>query len=229
MSEQYEKAEVGGVGEINNVPRRTAVAGPNAQFRKYGNPGPLGLYAFASTTLLLSLFNVTARDIHTPNLIVGMALFVGGLVQLLAGMWEFACANTFGATAFSMYGAFWMSFGTIYVPGSGILTSYTSKEELGSAVGLYLFMWFIVTFLLFIASLRRNLGMIALFFFLTLTFLMLGVSNIVPSSAADTAKAGGALGIVTAFIAFYVGTAQLLIREESWFTIPVGTIPQRLD
>lgn len=27
-----------------------------------------------------------------------MALFVGGLAQLLAGMWEFAVGNTFGAT-----------------------------------------------------------------------------------------------------------------------------------
>jgi len=72
--------------------------------RKFGNPGPLGLFSFASTTLILSLFNVNARHIATPNLIVSMAIGVGGLVQLLAGMWEFAAGNTFGATAFSSYG-----------------------------------------------------------------------------------------------------------------------------
>ena len=60
-----------------------------------------GLFSFASTTLILSLYNVQARGIRTPNVVVGMALFVGGLAQLLAGMWEFAAANTFGATGTS--------------------------------------------------------------------------------------------------------------------------------
>ena len=57
-----------------------------------------GLFSFASTTFILSLYNVNARHINTPNMVVGMAVGVGGLVQLLAGMWEFACGNTFGAT-----------------------------------------------------------------------------------------------------------------------------------
>lgn len=57
-----------------------------------------GLFAFASTTLVLSLYNVHARHITTPNVVVGMALFYGGLAQFLAGMWEFATGNTFGAT-----------------------------------------------------------------------------------------------------------------------------------
>lgn len=57
-----------------------------------------GLYSFASTTLILSLYNVNARGIDTPNVVVGMALFCGGLAQLLAGMWEFATGNCFGAT-----------------------------------------------------------------------------------------------------------------------------------
>ena len=64
----------------------------------FANPGPLGLYGFAATTLILSLFNVGANNIVIPNAIVGMAIFYGGLAQLIAGMWEFACGNTFGAT-----------------------------------------------------------------------------------------------------------------------------------
>jgi len=238
MSNQVEKGEgvhrgnANGVEQANTLPPPTRYAGAggvNSQFRRLGNPGPLGLYAFASTTLMLSLFNASARNITVPNAIVGMAIFTGGLVQLLAGMWEFACANTFGATAFSMYGAFWLSYGTILIPGSGIIAAYTSADELNSALGIYLEMWFVVTFLFFIASLRRSVGMIALFFFLFLTFMLLGISKLVPGTSAATNKAGGALGIITALVAFYVGTAQLLIREESWFTIPVGTIPQRLD
>ena len=57
-----------------------------------------GLFGFASTTFILSMYNVSTRGITTPNVVVGMALFVGGLAQFVAGMWEFACANAFGAT-----------------------------------------------------------------------------------------------------------------------------------
>jgi hypothetical protein len=82
--------------------------------RKFANPSPLGLMGFAATTFVLSMYNVSARGIHTPNVVLGMALGYGGLVQLLAGMWEFASGNTFAATAFSSYGGFWLSFGCIY-------------------------------------------------------------------------------------------------------------------
>jgi succinate-acetate transporter protein len=69
---------------------------------------------FGATTFVLSMFNVSARGVTTPNVVLGMALFYGGLVQLLAGMWEFAAGNTFGATAFSSYGGFWLSFACLY-------------------------------------------------------------------------------------------------------------------
>lgn len=82
--------------------------------RKFANPAPLGLLGFGATTFILSMYNVQARGITTPNVVLGMALGYGGLVQLLAGMWEFAAGNTFGATAFSSYGGFWFSFGALY-------------------------------------------------------------------------------------------------------------------
>ena len=57
-----------------------------------------GLYGFASTTFILSMYNVQARGVTTPNVVIGMALFVGGLAQFVAGMWAFAVRNTFSAT-----------------------------------------------------------------------------------------------------------------------------------
>jgi len=97
--------------------------------RRFANPAPLGLAAFATTTFVLSMCNVNTRGLNsTPNIVVGMAFAYGGLAQLLAGMWEFACGNTFGATAFSTYGAFWISFGCIYVPWFGILSAYEKLE-----------------------------------------------------------------------------------------------------
>ncbi|THH27888.1 hypothetical protein EUX98_g6302 [Antrodiella citrinella] len=198
--------------------------------RRLANPGPLGLFSFASTTLMLSLFNAQARGITTPNAVVGMALGVGGLAQLLAGMWEFACGNTFGATAFSSFGGFWLSYASIFVPGTGISAAYSTDpaaEQFSSALGIYLTTWGIVTFLLLVAATRRNIGLIALFLFLTITFFLLGAGFFTGMVAVT--KAGGYMGVITALIAYYVGLAELLIRDESWFTLPLGQVSKRLD
>src|SRR3954451_24018200 len=64
------------------------------------------------TTFVLSCFNAGFFGPKSPleAVVLPLALFYGGLAQLLAGMWEFRKANTFGAVAFSSYGAFWLSF-----------------------------------------------------------------------------------------------------------------------
>jgi len=197
--------------------------------RRFANPAPLGLSAFAATTFVLSLINVNARGVTVPNLIVGLALGYGGLVQLLAGMWEFAAGNTFGATAFSSYGGFWLSFAAIYIPNSGILAAYTDTPEhlamLDNAVGFYLAAWFIFTFIMLIASLRSSIGLISVFFFLDITFILLMAGNF--SGKANVLKAGGGFGIVTAFCAWYVALAGLLTPDTSFFVIPVGDVGKR--
>jgi len=202
-------------GDTNVAPRRPA---------KLANPGALGLFSFASTTFILSLYNVNARDIHTPNVVVGMACFAGGLAQFMAGMWEFPRGNTFGATAFTSYGAFWLSYATILIPGSGVLSAYTSEEELSQALGIYLITWFVLTFMFLIGSLRRNIGLIALFFFLSVTFLLLAIGAWSGKAILNTA--GGGFGIVTAWVAYYCGLSDLLVKDESWFTLPLGNIKQ---
>ena len=73
-----------------------------------------------------------------------------------------------------------------------------------------------------IGSLRRNLGLMMLFFCLSTTFLLLGIGAMNGSAAVN--KAGGVFGIVTALVAFYCGLSDLLVKEESWFTLPMGTI-----
>jgi len=195
--------------------------------RKLGNPAPLGLFAFASTTLILSLYNAGARHITVPNAIVGMAMGVGGLCQMLAGMWEFAAGNTFGATAFTMYGGFWVSFGLIYWPSSGILTAYqgAAASQLPSALGIYLITWMIITFLLFMATFRSSVALSAVFFFLIFTFMALAIGEFMESLTAH--KAGGILGCITAMVAFYTGSAGLYSPDASYFVLPVGDLPKR--
>jgi len=195
--------------------------------RQFANPAPLGLFSFASTTLILSFYNISARGITQPNVVVGMALGVGGLCQLLAGMWEFACGNTFGATAFTSYGGFWLSFGAIFVPGSGILDAFTgaNASQLPNALGIYLMAWFIFTTLMFLGTLRASMVLSGLFFFLSITFMLLMIGEFIES--AQVHKAGGGFGILTAAFAFYAAAAGIYTPDSGYFTLPVGDLPKR--
>jgi len=192
-----------------------------------GNPGPLGLCGFALTTFVLSLFNIGAGvpSGGPTQVVMGLALFYGGLVQLLAGMWEFRCGNTFGATAFSSYGGFWLSFASIFIPGLGVLDAYATlpTDELLNALGIYLFGWFIFTFILFLATLKTSVGLTSLFGFLSITFLLLATAKFAHLSPGNNVdKAGGVFGLITAFIAWYNAMSTLIHKENSYVAFPVG-------
>lgn len=88
---------------------RTSSPSHTYHSRKFANPAPLGLFGFAATTWTLSFFNAGVRGVAVPNAVIGLAVAYGGLAQFIAGVWEFASGNTFGATAFCSYGAFWWS------------------------------------------------------------------------------------------------------------------------
>ncbi|GAB5590579.1 hypothetical protein Unana1_05479 [Umbelopsis nana] len=197
--------------------------------RVIANPGPLGLSAFALTTFVLSLINAGAGiDPSGPSqVVVGLAMFYGGLVQLLAGMWEFTTGNTFGATAFSSYGGFWMSFGAIFIPGFGILEAYATVPEsvLLQSLGFYLLGWTLFTGILLIASHRSNVGLVSLFFFLFVTFVLLTAGKF--NNSLGATRAGGAFGVITAFIAWYNALSGLLTHESSYFVLPNPSLNRR--
>ncbi|OAE24672.1 hypothetical protein AXG93_2632s1150 [Marchantia polymorpha subsp. ruderalis] len=113
------------------------------------NPAPLGLMGFALTTFVLSCHNagVIIPQSAPHTVVTGLAAGYGGLAQLLAGMWEFSTGNTFGATAFSSYGAFWLSFAVIQIPAFGVRAAFVASESLvdyNEALGLWLLGWTIV-------------------------------------------------------------------------------------
>lgn len=197
----------------------------------FANPAPLGLSAFALTTFVLSLINVGTRSIGEPNLVVAIAYGYGGLVQLLAGMWEMAVGNTFGATALSSYGGFWISFAIILTPGGfnivGALEAESPAPFLNS-FGLYLMGWFIFTTLLLICTLRSTVAFFSLFFTLDLAFLMLGIGYLRAGPAGPNEaciKAGGYFGLFAAFLAWYNALAGIADSSNSFFVIPVAHFP----
>lgn len=162
------------------------------------DPGPLGLAGFATTTFVLSMFNSGLVNAAGSGVVLGLALAYGGGAQLLAGMWEFKRNNTFGAVAFSSYGAFWISF--------FFLERYTPAATItGHGVGLYLIAWAIFTAYMTVPTLRLNAGLVAVFAALTLTFLFLGIGA--ASNSTGTTHLGGYLGLLTALLAWYCSFA----------------------
>lgn len=195
-----------------------------APSRKFGNPSPLGLCAFALTTFVLSLVNVRARHTSNPAVVVGLAYFYGGFIQLLAGMWEIVVENTFPAVALSSYGGFWLSWAAIETDAFGIVAAYAdNKEELDSVLGFYLIGWVLFTSLLVSVTLKSTLAFFSLFFFLDLTFIFLAAEKL--ASSAVCGKIAGYFGIITSFVAWYNAYAGMATKENSYFVVKPIFLP----
>ncbi|KAJ6153125.1 hypothetical protein N7497_007444 [Penicillium chrysogenum] len=217
--------------------------------RKFANPAPLGLSAFALTTFVLSAVNMGTLDIAHPNIVVGLAFGYGGLVQLLAGMWEMAVGNTFGATALSSYGGFWIAFAIVLTPGGfqigdALGESSSDPSQFYNSMGLFLMMdnaqefiqltmspqgWFIFTTIMLFCTLKSTVAFFMLFFTLDLTFLLLGVAYLQRGPDghpnANVQKAGGLFGFLAAFAAWYNALAGIADTSNSFFIIPVAHFP----
>jgi succinate-acetate transporter protein len=188
------------------------------------DPAPLGLAAFALTTFMLSGHNAS----FIPDVLwVGLALFYGGVIQLLAGMWEFRNRNVFGSTAFSTYGGFWLAL--------GIFVVLADTTKLGTALkgadvdnGLA---WFLLSFAIFntymlLWSLRVNIAVMAVFLTLEITeiLLVIGFFNIAHGKSEWMLHAGGWAGIVTAAVAWYTSAAGVVNgMSPDRAVLPVGS------
>ena len=180
---------------------RATRAAPAPPAAIIADPAPLGLAAFALTTFVLSMFNAGLVDAKGEPIVLGLALAYGGVAQLLAGMWEFTKGNTFGATAFSSYGAFWISFWA-YVT---FFATKIPEGNRGSAAGLYLIAWGIFTTYMWVASFRTTAAVNLVFLLLAITFFVLGIGDAVGNDTIS--KLGGWLGLATAVAAWYASFA----------------------
>jgi uncharacterized protein len=178
---------------------------------KVADPGPLGLGAFAMTTFVLSMFNSNLVNEKGLPVVLGLALVYGGIVQLLAGMWEFRTGNTFGAVAFSSFGAFWISFWAL-----NVLYAKDIGGNAGHAVGVYLWAWAIFTAYMTVAALRVSGAVLLVFVLLTVTFVLLAIGAV--GAHATVTHWGGYLGLATAVAAWYASFAAVV---NSTFGRPV--------
>jgi succinate-acetate transporter protein len=182
------------------------------------NPAPLGLMAFGVTTFTLSMMNANLVNFN-KNLpvVLGMAIAFGGLGQFMAGMWEFRTGNTFGAVAFTAYGAFWISF---YFLVQVQLPALVKNGDPGNAIGLYLWAWGIFTGVMFFCSFAAARAVSVVFILLTATYILLGIGN--SGGDASIIHIGGYVGLATAAAAVYTAAGEIMASAYKRDVLPLG-------
>lgn len=179
---------------------------------KLGNPAPLGLMGFGMTTVLLNIHN--AGFFPVGSMILAMGIFYGGLAQIIAGIMEFRKGNTFGTTAFTSYGLFWLSLVFILMV----------KEPATSAsfMGWYFFMWCVFTFFMWFGTFGKNRAIQFVFLSLTVLFFLLAVRDWTGSAAVGALT--GWEGIICGASAIYTAMGEVLNEAKGREVLPLGTI-----
>ena len=180
------------------------------------NPAPLGLCAFGTTTVLLNLHNAGFFEMN--SMILAMGIFYGGLAQVIAGIIEAKKNNTFGLTAFTSYGFFWLSLvALIVLPKTGWITAPTE-----GAMIAYLIIWGLFTLLLFFGTLKLNRALQFVFASLTILFFLLALGDYTGNSALKHFT--GFEGIICGGSAIYAGVAGLLNEMFGRTVLPIGNV-----
>ncbi|MFH1367003.1 MAG: acetate uptake transporter [Patescibacteria group bacterium] len=177
------------------------------------NPAALGLLGFGMTTVLLNLHN--AGFFPLSAVILGMGIFYGGLAQVIAGIMEWEKNNTFGATAFTSYGFFWLSLVAIWViPAIG-----WSKAPDNSAMAAYLFMWGFFTAVMFFGTLKMNRALQFVFASLAILFFLLALGDATGNTLLK--QIAGYEGIICGLSAVYTALALVLNEVYGKTILPI--------
>lgn len=180
------------------------------------NPAPLGLLGFGLTTVLLNLHN--AGFFALDSMILAMGIFYGGIAQIIAGIMEWRKNNTFGTTAFTSYGLFWLSFGGLLIlPKVGL-----AEAANATAMGYYLFIWGLFTAVMFIATLKLNRVLQFVFASLALLFFLLAIGDWTGNALLKTIA--GYEGVICGGSAIYCGLAQVLNEVYGKEVMPLWAV-----
>ena len=183
---------------------------------KLANPGPLGLMGFGMTTILLNIHN--AGFFPIDSMILAMGIFYGGLGQVLVGMMCFKRGDTFGTTAFTSYGLFWLTLvGLIVMPKMGLAAASPANF-----MGWYLGLWGVFTAFMFVGSLCYPRAKQFVFGSLTVLFFLLAARDFTGSELIGTIA--GFEGIICGASAIYFAMAQVLNNEYGRTILPVGEV-----
>lgn len=177
------------------------------------NPAPLGLLGFGMTTVLLNIHNAGVYPLD--SMILGMGIFYGGLAQIIAGIMEWKKGNTFGTTAFTSYGLFWLSLvALIILPKTGLAAPFGLIS-----MGFYFLTWGIFTSIMFIGTLKLNRALQLVFLSLSILFFLLAIRDFTGNTTIGTIA--GIEGIVCGLSAIYAGLAQVINEVYKKTVLPL--------
>ena len=186
---------------------------------KTASPGPLGLFGFGLTTVVLSAINAGLLPHEAVPAVVPLAFAFGGVAQIIAGILEFNVGNTFGMVAFTSYGLFWWWFALLnWTIGAGWL-----KPPPPVAGGTVLLMWGVFTLLLWIVTFRLSKAVWSIFLLLWITFFLLAAGDFgLTLGSLSPGKIGGYLGLLTGIDAMLVGFIEVLNATAGRVVVPLG-------
>ena len=179
------------------------------------NPAPLGLMGFGMTTVLLNLHN--AGFFALGSMILAIGIFYGGIAQIIAGVLEYRKGNTFGVTAFTSYGLFWISLVALLIIPQ-IVPGFEGPDD--TAMGSYLFMWGLFTFMMFISTLKKPKALQFVFASLALLFWLLALGHFLQNP--DITKIAGYEGIICGLSAIYLAMAEVMNETYGKTILPIG-------
>ncbi|KAJ2333394.1 hypothetical protein GGI00_002351 [Coemansia sp. RSA 2681] len=205
------------------------MASQEPRWRPFSNPAPLGNSGFAVSTFVTALHTGAIGVIAGAplNIVAGLALFFGGVAQVIAGAWSFASNNAFGAVVFTSYGCYWMSYAAALIPGFGIAEALNtaSAEVRGQSWGIFNLAWTLQTFIFLLASSRSNWGTVALLLSLLVTYALSTIGHWAQSEGAM--HASGYVGLVTAIIAWYNVAVDMINKDTFYCELPNPAIGMR--
>ena len=182
---------------------------------KLANPAPLGLMGFGMTTVLLNIHN--AGFFPVGSMILAMGLFYGGVAQIIAGVLEYKKGNTFGLTAFTSYGSFWLTL--VFI----LLMKMVAKDipiDDPAFMGWYLFLWGIFTFFMWLGTFGKNRTIQFVFLSLIVLFMLLAIRDWTGNVTIGTVA--GYEGILCGASAIYLAMAEVINEARGKTVLPVG-------
>jgi succinate-acetate transporter protein len=210
--------------EASHIGRREADVAPASQaparaFWGPADPAALGLAGFALTTFILGFVNTGAVSGKDVFIALSVAGAYGGLAQLLAGMWAYAERNLFAATAFTSYGAFWISF-VLLIQFFGPEASKAGALPFDHGLALYLFCWGFFTLYMWFASFRVSVAVNLVFLTLWIAYVLLGI-GLLGAGHPTITKIGGIVTCVCAATAWYTAAAIVINGTLDRVVLPV--------
>ncbi|KAJ2636018.1 hypothetical protein GGF40_003262 [Coemansia sp. RSA 1286] len=203
-----------------------SMVSPQPRWRPFSNPAPLGNSGFAVSTFVSALHTgaIGIASGAPPNIVVGLALFYGGMAQIIAGAWAFASNNGFGAVVFTSYGCYWLSYAATLVPAFGIgqALGSVSADVRAQSLGIFYLVWVLQTFIFVLGSMRSNWGTLTLLVFLLATNVLTCIGKWTQSEG--VLHASGYVGLLTAVVAWYNVAVDMLNKETFYVDLPNPSI-----